>query len=79
MVNRTLSRQSAGVGKLTWAPVKGGRKVVTFRVVTLQGSAVLFSPGSFWSSSQWRAANNIEIIGSDPSIYSDFVFFIAIF
>ncbi len=38
-----------------------------------------YSPGSVWSSSHWRSAYKFEIIGGDPSIYSDLVFFIAIF
>ncbi len=31
-----------------------------------------YSPGSYWSSSHWRAAYKFEIIGGHPPIYGDF-------
>ena len=34
-------------------------------------SQILYSPGSYWSSSHWRSAYKFEIIGGQPPIYGD--------
>ncbi len=55
-------------------PCSNFRTILSPVIVFYESSS--YSPGSIWSSSHWRSAYKFEIIGGDPSIYSDFAFFI---